>query len=206
MRPGYRLRSRTFRQANGAGRRITGRGGPTPATGPVPFPICRSCGRTARDDNKGARWWAGARSTQSVLPCACGFHDRARTRSHRRARNSSASSDEHDPYVHHVGVGGAGFDQVAEGIEVAIGIVVVEKFLRVGIAYKGIAIGDGTGGIGGTVRAVGSGAADDDVVEARDAKRPSQRELLIAAAESFALEGDGGLAAGDDAGWRLDRL
>ena len=40
--------------------------------------------------------------------------------------------------VHHVGIGGAGDDQVAERLEVAVGIVAVQVEARIGFAQTSV--------------------------------------------------------------------
>src|ERR1035438_7122993 len=94
--------------------------------------------------------------------------------------------------VHDVGVGGTGDDEIAERLEVVVGIVAVEAAAGVGGAGEGLAIGDGAGGIGGAVGAVGAGAEDDDAGEAGDLQGGGEGELLVTATEAIALDGDGG--------------
>ena len=69
-----------------------------------------------------------------------------------------------------------------------IGIVGVEESARVGIAAQRVAVGDGAGGVGGAVGAVGAGAEDHDVRQPGDIEGGGQDELLIAAAQSVALD------------------
>src|ERR1039457_2354048 len=85
-----------------------------------------------------------------------------------------------------------------------VGIVAVEVEAGVGIAREGFAIGDGARGIGGAIGAIGAGAEDDDAIEAGDVQGGGEGELLVAATEAIAADGDGGFAAGDDAGRRPD--
>ena len=70
--------------------------------------------------------------------------------------------------VHDVGVGGAGDDEIAEGLEVVVGIVAAEEAACVGLAGEGLAIGDG--------------AEDDDAGEAGDIEGGGEGEFPVAAA------------------------
>src|ERR1019366_337429 len=85
-----------------------------------------------------------------------------------------------------------------------VGIVAVEEEAGVGIAREGVAIGNGAGGVGGAIGAIGAGAEDDDAIEAGDLQGGSEGELLVAATEAVATDGDGGFTAGDNAGRRPD--
>src|SRR5260370_15853316 len=49
---------------------------------------------------------------------------------------------------------------------------------------------------------IGAGAEDYHVFQARDVERRRQHKFLVAAAQTLALDGHGGFAAGDDAGRR----
>src|ERR1017187_6583443 len=102
--------------------------------------------------------------------------------------------------IHDVGVGGTGDDQIAERLEVVVGIVAVEIKAGVGLACEGLAIGNGAGSIGGAIGAIGASAEDHDAREAGDVQGGGESEFLVTAAEAIALDGDGGFAAGDDAG------
>src|SRR6185369_5648085 len=87
-------------------------------------------------------------------------------------------------------------------LEVPVGIVAFEEKARFGFAPQGMAVGDGAGGIGRAIGAIRAGAEDDHAVETSDLQGSGEDELLVAAAESIALDGDRGFASGDDAGGR----
>jgi len=79
-----------------------------------------------------------------------------------------------------------------------VGIVVVEVAAGIGSERAG-SFGDCSGGIGGAVEAIGAGAENRDAARAFESKEGSEDEFLVTASESFAADGDGGFAAGEEA-------
>jgi hypothetical protein len=67
-------------------------------------------------------------------------------------------------------------------------------------AGQGCARGDGACGVGGAITAVGGEGDEGDVAQARELGGCGQGELLVAPAAAGAPQGDGCLAARDDAG------
>src|SRR5471032_3061036 len=163
-------------------------------------------GRVAPGGNKGGHWRARGRSTRAAPPCGGAFRYRARAESFLCARNSLRGTYQHDADIHHVGIGGARDHQIAERFEVAVGIVFVQVTAGVRIAAEGLPIGDGAGGIGGAVAAIGAGAEDHYVFEAGDVDGGGQDEFLIPSAQALAFQWHGGFSACDDARRRFGGL
>src|SRR5215470_2175723 len=105
------------------------------------------------------------------------------------------STNQKDAHVHHVGLGEPGLEQVAGGLEEVIGIVPIEKGLRVEAkerrcAADRIGIGQGAGGVGRPILAVG--AATEHCPATRivwprvlaEVQRRAQDELLVASAQT----------------------
>ena len=122
-----------------------------------------------------------------------------------------SGTDQDEPEVHHVGLGGAGDDEAARLLEKVVGVVGSQVGLGIESQQAGpscgFRCGPGPGRVGGAIVAVGTDGRDEHRLLSPTLHFPGapEGELLVPAAFSRSGDSDRGLASGDDATGRGDR-